>query len=306
MSQTVSRLLVTGASGKLGRRVAELLLDERRPDELILVSRAPDALTDLADRGADVRFGDFAKPESLREVFAGAERMLLISASDLAVRSEQHQAAIRAAATAGVRHVVYTSALSPEPPNPAAIAPSHYATERALATSGLAWTVLRNSLYAEYQVPEAARVLLAGVLVHNRGDGRIAYVSREDCAAVAAAVLTTPGHEGCVYDVTGPDLVTAADLAALYGELGLRTVTTEPLDDDTFVERLQRSAGDDDHARYGARLVCSLGQSIREGYMAACSDVVERLTSRRPRTLRVLLEADLSWASVPDASGEGR
>jgi len=306
MSRTVLRLLVTGASGKLGRRVAELLLDERCPDELILVSRAPDALADLADRGADVRFGDFAKPESLREAFAGAERMLLISASDLVVRSEQHEVAIRAAATAGVRHVVYTSALSPEPPNPAAIAPSHYATERALAASGLSWTVLRNSLYAEYQAPEAAQALSMGVLTHNRGDGRIAYVSREDCAAVAAAVMTTPEHEGRVYDVTGPDLFTAADVAALYGELGGRSVDTESLDDNTFVERLQRPAADDEHARYGARLVCSLGRSIREGYMAARTDVVAQLTSRPPRTLRSLLEADVSLAGGFEASGGGR
>ena len=132
--------------------------------------------------------------------------MLLISASDIEVRAGQHATAIRAAREAGVRHIVYTSALNPEPPNPAVIAPSHYATERALAASDLAWTVLRNSLYAEYQAPEAVKALAAGTLEHNRGAGRIAYVSREDCAAVAAAVLLTPGHEGRVYDVTGPDL----------------------------------------------------------------------------------------------------
>lgn len=290
MSGTGSRLLVTGASGKLGRLVAELLLDGRHAGGLTLVSRAPDAIADFADRGAEVRFGDFAQPESLREAFAGAERMLLISASDLAVRAEQQRAAIAAAAAAGVGHVVYTSGLSPEPPNPAAIAESHYATERALAASGLSWTVLRNSLYAEYQVPEAAQALSTGVLTHNRGDGRIAYVSREDCAAVAAAALATRGHEGRVYDVTGPDLFTADELAALYGEVGGRSVRAECLDDDAFVERLQGPAGDDEHARYGARLVCSLGQSIREGYMAACTDVVARLTARSPRTLRSVLE----------------
>jgi NAD(P)H dehydrogenase (quinone) len=306
VSRTVARLLVTGASGKLGRRVAELLVDQRRPNDLILVSRSPGALADLAGRGADVRYGDFAEPESLREAFAGAERMLLVSASDLSIRSEQHRAAIRAAAEAGVRHVVYTSALSPEPPNPAAIAPSHHATELTLASSGLSWTVLRNSLYAEYQAPEAARALSTGLLTHNRGDGRIAYVSREDCAAAAAAVMTGPGHEGRVYDVTGPDLFTADDLAALYGELGGRSVNTESLDDDTFIERLQRSEADDDHARYGARLVCSMGRSIREGYMAARTDVVAQLASRPPRTLRGLLKTDISRAGVLKASDGGR
>jgi NAD(P)H dehydrogenase (quinone) len=171
------------------------------------------------------------------------------------------------------------------------IAPSHYATERALASSSLTWTVLRNSLYAEYQVSEAVRARATGVLTHNRGAGRIAYVSREDCAGVAAAVLTSAGHEGRVYDVTGPDLFTADDLAALYGELDGQSIETESLDDAPFSERLQQSLGDDDHARYGARLVCSLGQSIREGYMEARTDVVAELTSQPPRSLGSLLRA---------------
>jgi NAD(P)H dehydrogenase (quinone) len=119
----------------------------------------------------------------------------------------------------------------------------------------------------------------------------VAYVAREDCAAVAAAVLTGSGHENRTYDVTGPELFTARDLATLYGELGGRDVKAESLDDETFAERLWTSAdGDDDHARYGARLITSLGQSIREGYMSRRSDVVGRLTQRPARTLRAVLD----------------
>jgi NAD(P)H dehydrogenase (quinone) len=195
----------------------------------------------------------------------------------------------------GVRHVVYTSGLNPEPPNPAVISPSHHATEQALAASGIAWTVLRDSLYSEYQVPEAGQAIAAGTLTHNRGDGQIAYVSREDCAAVAAAVLTGSGHEGHVYDVTGPELVTARELATLYGELGGREVRDDALDDEAFTELLAGAFGgsNEEHARYGAELVASFGRSIREGYMASRSDVVERLTGRPPRTLRSVLEAAL-------------
>ena len=158
----MTRLLVAGASGKLGRRTAELLLATGAATELILVTRTPGAVADLAEQGCEVRFGDHGEPDSLPAAYAGAERMLLISASDLDVRAEQHRAAIRAAAAVGVRHVVYTSGLDPEPPNPAAVAPSHHATEQALAESGLAWTVLRDSLYSEYQVPEAAQAVASG------------------------------------------------------------------------------------------------------------------------------------------------
>ena len=295
MSAGAQRILITGASGALARLVAQSLLDARRPDELILVSRNPAALGDLADRGVDVRFGDFARPESLRDAFAGAERMLLISASDVELRSGQHRAAIRSAAEAGAQHVVYTSGLNPEPPNPALIAASHWATEQALAESGLAWTVLRNSLYAEYQAAEAAQAISAGELAHNRGDGQIAYVSRADCAAVAAAVLATAGHEGRVYDVTGPELFSARDLAVLYGELGGRVVTDVALDDDAFIARLTGGApADDDHARYGVRLVASLGRSIREGYMAVQSDLDPALALRPRSPLRSVLASALA------------
>jgi NAD(P)H dehydrogenase (quinone) len=289
------RLAIAGASGKLGRRAAEFVVEAQGPDGLVLVSRTPGALADLVSRGCEVRYGDYDEPSSLGDAFAAVDRLLLISASDVERRAEQHRAAIRCAAAAGVRHVVYTSGLRPEPPNPAAIAESHHATERALAASGLAWTVLRNSLYAEYQVPEAAEAVASGVLAHNRGEGRIAYVSRDDCAAVAAAVLDGSGHAGCVYDVTGPQLFSPRELAALYAELGRRRVAEEPLDDDDLVERLQGEARDDEHARYGAQLVVSLGRSIREGYMASCTDVVARVTTRPARSLRDVLESDPWW-----------
>jgi NAD(P)H dehydrogenase (quinone) len=217
--------------------------------------------------------------------------MLLISASDLEVRAEQHRAAIAAAAEAGVRHVTYTSGLDPEPPNPAAVAPSHFATEQALAESGLSWTVLRDSLYSEYQVTEAVQAVAAGKLTHNRGTGEVSYVSRDDCAAVAAVVVAGPGHEGRVYDVTGPESFAPRDLAALYGRLAGRNVDLVELDDEAFVEHVQGDAQEDDHARYGAELVASFGRSIREGYMASRTDVVELLTGRSARTLEDVLAA---------------
>jgi NAD(P)H dehydrogenase (quinone) len=284
-------LIVTGAAGRLGRRTAELVLETRAPDRLILVTRDPDAIADLSLQGADVRFGDFDRPESLPEAFAGGERMLLISATELERRVAQHRAAILAAVAAGVGHVIYTSGLSPAPPNPAAVAASHHATEQALLASGLAWTVLRNSLYAEYQVAEAAAAIATGTLVHNRGEGRVAYVSREDCAAAAAAVLLASGHESRAYDVTGPESFGAADLAALYGRLGGRSVEAVPVDDESFVAGLVGNAGADDHLKYGAELVASFGRSIRSGFMASCTDAVATLAGRPARTLDAVLAA---------------
>ncbi len=285
-----ANLVITGASGQLGRRTAELVIEQGGTDGLILVTRDPAALADLAAQGVDVRPGDFDHPDLLREAFAGGQRMLLISATDLERRTEQHRSAIEAAAAAGVRHVIYTSCLSPEPPNPAFVASSHLATERALDGSSLSWTILRNGLYADYQVPEAARAVATGTLVHNRGDGRVAYVSREDCAAAAAAVLASPGHEGSVYDITGSQALDAVDLASLYGEVGARKIELVSLDDESFLAGLLGGEPDDGHLRYGAELVTSFGRSVREGFMASCTDAVEKLTGRPPQGLHDVLE----------------
>jgi NAD(P)H dehydrogenase (quinone) len=287
-----ARLAITGASGQLGRRTAELVLAQCAPGDVILATRTPDALADFASRGADVRYANFDEPESLRAAFAGAERLLLISATDLQRRAAQHRAAIDAAKAAGVRHVIYTSGSKPAPPNPAVVAPSHYATEQALALSGLAWTVLRNSLYADYQVTEAARAAETGVLIHNRGAGSVAYVARDDCAAAAAAVLLHRGHDGAVYDITGGEKHTAAALAVLYAELGGRRVEPRAVDDAAFVAGLV-GAGSGEHLRYGAELLASFGRAIREGYLDVRSDAVAKLTGRAPRTLREVLEPKL-------------
>lgn len=283
------KIAITGGSGQLARRVAELVLAQAVPDDVTLTTRTPAALAALAERGITVRQADFAAPETLREAFAGAERLLLVSATDLERRTAQHRAALEAAKAAGVRHVIYTSGLKPAPPNPAVVAPSHYATEQALMQSGLEWTVLRNSLYADYQLPEAEKALKTGLLVHNRGRGTVAYVAREDCAAAAAAVLLQSGHARAVYDITGRKAFTADELAALYSELGGKPVRARALDDAEFIATLVGDATGDDHLRYGAELVASFGRSIREGYMDSCTDAVEKLTGRAPRALEDVL-----------------
>jgi NAD(P)H dehydrogenase (quinone) len=283
------KLAITGASGHLARRAAEIVLASAACEDVILTTRSPATLSSFAARGVAVRFADFAEPKSLRAAFAGAERLLLVSATDLAQRAAQHVAALEAAKAVGVRHVVYTSGLQPEPPNPAVVAPSHYATEQALRHSGMHWTILRNSLYADYQLQEAKIALETGLLVHNRGGGAVAYVAREDCAAAAAAALLEPKHDGAVYEITGSERFTAAGLAELYADVGGRPVRARALDDEHFIATLVDGATDEDHLRYGAELVASFGRAIREGYMDDRSEDVAMLTGRAPLTLRHLL-----------------
>jgi NAD(P)H dehydrogenase (quinone) len=281
-------LIVAGASGHLGRGVAEELLTRAQPGEVRLLTRSPERVAGLATAGADVRFADFDDPASLPDAFAGGRRLLLISTDALDRRVEQHRAAIAAALGAGVEHVIYTSVVSPDPSNPAAVVETHRQTEADLRGAGCAWTLLRNNLYAEYQAPELEAAAGTGRLVHNRGDGRAAYVSRLDCAAVAAAVLAGDGHAGQAYDVTGPESLSATDLARLYAELAGRDVEAVAVGDDAFVATMTGDATDG-HLAYGARLVASFGRAIREGHFAGESDAVTTLTGRAPRSVRDVL-----------------
>lgn len=275
-------LIITGASGHLGRATADALLSTEGVEagDVVLVTRDPAKLDDLAARGATVRRGDFADPASLAGAFAGVTRLLLISTDVVGARVAGHRAAIDAAKAAGAQLIAYTSIPNPVPENPAAVAADHRETEEALQASGVAWTFLRNALYAEYRLPEAAAAKASGQFHHNQGDGVTAYVSRLDCAAAAAAVLAGgDGHANKAYDITGPELLGGADLARLYG--------AEPVavDDAAFVAGLI-AAGLPDAA---ASLIASFGTAIREGFLDQRSGDVEALTGRAPRPVDAVL-----------------
>lgn len=277
---------VTGASGHLGRKVADLLLERLDAADVVLLTRTPGALSSYSERGAVVRRADFDEPGSLVDAFAGADRALLISAVDFERRAGQHRAALEAAKAAGVRHVIYTSIPEPEQ-NPAAASPSHYATELAARDSGLAWTFLRNSLYADFQVPVVARAIETGQLVTSAGDGRVAYVARADCAAAAAAVLVQDGHESNVYDVTGPEAVGPHELAALAAELGGRAVEVVQVDDDALLAGMIENGV----PVAAAPIRLSFVVAAREGFLDRVSSAVEELTGKPPASLRDVVVA---------------
>ena len=286
-------LVITGASGHLGRRTAELLLDTDGVDasDVVLVTRNPDTLSDLAARGATVRHGDFTDAASLPDAFAGATRVLIISTDKVGARVAQQQAAIDAAKAAGAQLIAYTSIPNPVDDNPAGVVPDHHATEEALKASGVAYTFLRNGLYAEYRVPEAQGAIATGTLRYNTGDGATAYVSREDCAAAAAAVLAGGDeHANQAYTITGPELLSAEDLAKVYASVGGVAVEAVPVDDDAFVAGLV-AAGLPEVA---GPLMVSFSAAVRSGSLDQLTGDVETLTGRPPRPLADVVRAALA------------
>ncbi|MEA2212450.1 MAG: hypothetical protein QOF83_2398 [Solirubrobacteraceae bacterium] len=282
------KVVVSGASGQLGRLVAEQLLGQMAPADVILVSRTPGALSELARLGADVRHGDLDDPASLPEAFAGGDRLLLISTMAVGHRVEQTRAALDAAARAGIQHVAYTSLTNPVAGHPSgAVVDEHRQSEELLHSCGLAWTVLRNAAYAELQVPLGTVAATYGRLVTNAGDGRVAPLSRSDCAAAAVAVLTTAGHEGKTYEITGPEALTQADIARLLTDVTGRPVRVMPSGDRRLMWGLLRLGT----PKPVARAIVDLGIATREGYFDIVDPAFQTLTGRPPRTLRDVLMA---------------
>ncbi|MEH3053434.1 MAG: SDR family oxidoreductase [Patulibacter minatonensis] len=280
-------IAITGASGGLGRRVAELVLEQADPTQVLLLTRTPDRVNDLAKRGARVEKASFKNPTGLKQVLQGVERLLLISTDAVGSRLELHRQAIASARTAGVYHVAYTSIAQPSSDNPSLVAAEHAQTEQALRESGMAWTFLRNNLYAEGLIPAADQAVEAGLWVSNAGEGRTAYVSREDCARAAAAVLLTDGHEKESYDISGPEALTQAEVAALAAELSGRPIEVLLQDDADYAVGLE-AAG---LPAPVVELIVSFGEAVRGGFLSKVTTDVQALTGKAPRSVRDVLTA---------------
>jgi NAD(P)H dehydrogenase (quinone) len=279
-------LFVTGASGQLGRRVVELLL-EKGTDKIVAGTRKPEKLADLAARGVTVRHADFENAKELEAALAGVDRVLIISTDAIdrpGRRLTQHKAAVAAAASAGVKHAVYTSMPNPET-SPVVFAPDHLGTEQALAASGMSYTILRNCWYTEFLIPTLAPAVASGKLIAATGQGGSPYVTREDCAQAAAAALASTDASNKTWNITGPTLVTYAELAKLTSELTGRAVTFESVTPEERTAQLIALGTPE----FIAKLLVSTQMAIAQGKMGTPTSVVKELTGREPISVRDFL-----------------
>jgi NAD(P)H dehydrogenase (quinone) len=207
-------IVVTGATGRLGRLVIENLLNQGVPASKVAAAvRRPEKAQHLTDRGVEVRKADYSRPETLAPAFAGADKLLLISSSEIGQRIIQHENAVAAADAAGVALIAYTSILHADTSR-TALATDHAATENLIRNAALPFVFLRNGWYLENYTENLAPALLKGAILGSADGGRIAAATRADFAAAAATVLTSDGHENAVYELGGDQPFTMAELAA--------------------------------------------------------------------------------------------
>jgi len=207
-------IVITGASGQLGRLVIEQLLKRVPASKIVAAVRSPEKAADLAALGVQVRKADYAQPATLDSAFAGAEKVLLISSSEVGQRVAQHKAVIDAARHAGVNLLGYTSVLHADT-SQLGLAEEHRQTEVALAESGVPWVVLRNGWYNENYTAGIQEDLAHGAHFGSAGEGRISSAARADYAAAAAAVLTaSESQAGKVYELAGDTSYTLSEFAS--------------------------------------------------------------------------------------------
>lgn len=268
---------VTGATGHVGGLVLAHLRDAGVRARAIVrdAARAPEA-----DEVAEASYGDLAAATA---AFEGVRTLFLVSAGESADRVQQHRTVIDAAAAAGVRHVVYTSFQGAGPEATFTLGRDHGATEEHLRASGLAWTFLRDSFYLDF-LPEL--VGEDGVIRGPAGAGRVGAVARADVARVAAAILLDPdAHAGRAYDLTGPEALTLAEVAATIERATGRPTRyhVETLDE-AYASRRPSGAPD-----WQLDAWVSTYTAIANGELERVSGDVQRLTGRRPLSLEELL-----------------
>lgn len=288
-------IIVTGATGRLGRAVIDRLFEHVPTSELAVSVRDPDKATELADRGVRVRRGDFTEPSTLPEAFEGASRVLIVSGP---ADPAPHRSAIDAAVAAGAQHIIYTAHMAANPQSLFGPARGHAETERDLADSGVAFTSLRDGFHATSAMYMLRQGLQTGE-VRMPADGPVSWTATEDLAAAAAIALIDPARLGGITPpLTGAEALDLTDLTAIVSELTGRKIVRSTVSDEEYIADLIAAGTPKEYTG----MALSYFTASRRGEFAAVDPTLGRLVGREPIPVRDVLAAELSnFASTADS-----
>ncbi|MEW2067651.1 SDR family oxidoreductase [Streptomyces sp. NPDC007346] len=286
-------VVVTGATGELGRLVIDALLATVPAGEIAAVVRNKEKAAALGARGVELRIADYDHPETLAGAFRAGDRVLLISGSEVGRRVAQHTALIEAAKAAGVAQLAYTGILG-GPDADFVLADEHKATEQLILASGLPYTFLRNGWYTENYTANLAPVLEHGAVVANAGEGRIASASRADYAAAAAAVVTGEGHLGKAYELSGDTAWSLAEYATLLSEVTGKEIAYKDVPAAAHQEVLVGAGLPEGFAA----ILTDVDEAIARGRLAGTSGDLARLIGRPTTPLTTTVRTALTAAGA--------
>jgi NAD(P)H dehydrogenase (quinone) len=279
----MNTVLVTGATGHFGKATIEFL--EKKGVSPFALVRDKAKAGDLKN----IRVGDYNNYESLVKAFAGVDKLLFVSSSDVENRVSQHENVVKAAKEAGVKHIVYTSFLSTnETPTSAIamVADAHLKTEKWLKESGLSYTIMKNAIYADYiPVFIGDKVLETGVIYQPSGDGKSAYVLRADMAEVAANILTSSGHEGKAYKITGDTSYSYHEIAKIISTTTGKDIKYVSPTSEEFKTTLKGFGIPD----IMVEVVTGFAVAKANGEFNITDNIVEKLLGRKPTSVEKYL-----------------
>ncbi|MFY4776590.1 SDR family oxidoreductase [Metabacillus sp. RGM 3146] len=269
------KILVTGATGKLGSKVVETLMKTVPADQLAVSVRNPEKAEGLRARGVDVRKGDFDRPETLDAAFTGIDRLLIISSDgDNETRNRQHGNAVAAAERTGVKFIAYTS-ITDAQESQNFLAPTHKVTEDAIIKTGIPYSFLRNNWYLENEISSIQGVLAGAPWVTSAGAGKVGWALQQDYADAAAAVLSGSGHDNTIYELSGKPL-TQEEIAAALGTVLGKEVPVQHVDDGAYTE-IMKGAG---VPEFLLPFLVEIQKGVREGTLEIESHDLEKLIGR--------------------------
>jgi NAD(P)H dehydrogenase (quinone) len=287
--------IVTGASGQLGRQVIDNLI-AAGAGPISAVSRSPEKLADLADKGVEARKGDFNDPASLSAAFAGGKRLLIISIDDLepGKRLAAHKNAIAAATKEGITHIVYTSLTNPVEESPITFSKDHSDTEALIKDTGASYTILRNNLYTDLVLMGGGQSIGMGQHFAAAAEGKTGYVTRADCARAAATALMQETGSS-VLDITGPAAVSQGDIAAILSEISGKDIPYIPISTDDLVKAMV----DAGLPEFMAKVFASFDEAMAKDYLNVATGDLEKLTGQAGQSVRDFLIANKTTLLTP-------
>ena len=286
----MKKIMVTGATGKLGNQVLQLLVKKARAESLSAIARDTSKLETFKKQGVNVIQADYDEIESLIKAFKTIDTLYFVSASDIAKRQKQHENVVQAAKEAGVKHVVYTSFQrknETESSPIVAIAAAHLLTEKLLKESGMTYTILKHALYSDV-IPMflGEDVLEKGIIYQSAGDGKVSFTSRSDMAEAAVIVLTEKGHENKTYEISDDKSYSYSDVAEILSNISKKQIAYVSPTTEEFQKALS-SAGAPNEI---IGMLAMLNEGIKQGEFDIPDTNLEKLLGRKPENLSEFLK----------------